>query len=172
MIQEQTHTPPELRVTEQSPLRLDRRHRRMRQRFWHAFHGPGPDSERSDWCPQAFAYSPRALTTRAASAAAFRISANDIFFPFSLARMPLSERIPGCTRIVARSPSTSYSNRSPGMIPKAFRILPGIVVCPLLVTVECMVYAPYYCTTPYIVIIPYLLISDKDRDAATKNTTR
>src|SRR5215475_9787842 len=75
----------------------------------------------------------------AASAAASRISANDMPFPLLLARAPLSERRPGCTRIVTRSPSTSYSNLSPGLIRRAFRIFSGIVVWPLLVTVECSI---------------------------------
>src|ERR1700738_5547804 len=76
---------------------------------------------------------------RAAVAAASRIRAKDIPLPFLLASTPLSDRVPGCTRIVAWSPSTTYSSMSPGLIRKALRIFPGMVVCPLLVTVECCI---------------------------------
>src|SRR5260370_37037738 len=73
---------------------------------------------------------------RAAFAAASRISPKLIFFPFLLASAPFSDRVPGCTRIVAWSPSTAYWSLSPGLICSAWRIFPGIVVCPFLVTVE------------------------------------
>src|SRR5258708_7590158 len=73
---------------------------------------------------------------RAAFAAASRISPKLIFLPFLLASAPLSDRVPGCTRIVAWSPSTAYWSLSPGLICSAWRIFPGIVVCPFLVTVE------------------------------------
>src|SRR5258706_14222252 len=73
---------------------------------------------------------------RAASAAASRICAKDIPLPFLLASAPFSDRVPGCTRIVAWSPSTRYWSLSPGLIWSALRIVPGIVVCPFLVTVE------------------------------------
>src|SRR5205807_10529560 len=76
---------------------------------------------------------------RAAFAAASRIWAKDIPLPFLLASTPLTDRVPGCTRIVAWSPATTYSSVSPGLIRKALRICPGIVVCPLLVTVECCI---------------------------------
>src|SRR5579863_3259674 len=76
---------------------------------------------------------------REALAAASRICVKDIPRPFLLASVPLSCRMPGCTRIVARSSSTSYSNLSPGLIPKAFRTFEGTVVCPLLVIVECSI---------------------------------
>src|SRR5260370_6820808 len=72
----------------------------------------------------------------AAFAAASRISPKLIFFPFLLASAPFSDRVPGCTRIVAWSPSTTYWSLSPGLICSALRIFPGIVVCPFLVTVE------------------------------------
>src|SRR5213594_4606534 len=74
---------------------------------------------------------------RASSAAASRICAKDIPLPFLLASVPFSDRVPGCTRMVAWSPFTIYSSLSPGLICRALRISPGIVVCPLLVTVEC-----------------------------------
>src|ERR1700684_218353 len=74
---------------------------------------------------------------RAAFAAVSRICAKDIPFPFLLASTPLSDRVPGCTRMVAWSPSTTYSSLSPGLLCSALRILPGMVVCPLLVIVEC-----------------------------------
>src|SRR3989475_12075918 len=74
--------------------------------------------------------------SRAAFAAASRISPKLIFLPFLLASAPLSDRVPGCTRIVAWSPSTAYWSLSPGLICSALRISPGIVVCPFLVTVE------------------------------------
>src|SRR5579859_680849 len=73
----------------------------------------------------------------AALAAAWRISAKVIFRPFLLDSTPFSDRVPGCTRIVTASPSTTYSSLSPGLIRNAWRISPGIVVCPFLVTVEC-----------------------------------
>src|ERR1700733_1647011 len=76
---------------------------------------------------------------RAADAAASRIWVKDIPLPFLLASTPLSDRAPGCTRIVAWSPCTTYSSVSPGLIRKALRIFPGIVVCPFLVTVECCI---------------------------------
>src|SRR5712692_8733173 len=75
--------------------------------------------------------------SRAAFAAASRISPKLIFLPFLLASAPFSDRVPGCTRIVAWSPSTAYWSLSPGLICSALRIFPGIVVCPFLVTVEC-----------------------------------
>src|SRR5437763_16717071 len=50
---------------------------------------------------------------RAALVAASRISPKLIFLPFLLASTPLSARVPGCTRIVAWSPSTMYSSLSP-----------------------------------------------------------
>src|SRR6516164_10488669 len=50
---------------------------------------------------------------RARSAAAARISAKDIRFAFLLASAPLSDRMPGCTRMVARSPCTAYSSLAP-----------------------------------------------------------
>src|SRR5512133_1402519 len=59
-----------------------------------------------------------------------RISAKAIPFPFLLASTPFSDRIPGWTRMVARSPSTSYSSLSPGLIRNARRIFSGMVVCP------------------------------------------
>src|SRR5579862_315893 len=99
---------------------------------------------------------------RAASAAALRISAKDIPLPFLLASRPLSDRMPGCTRMVAWSPATAYSNLSPGLIRKAFRIFSGIVVCPLLVTVECSMACPYLHGIPYLCIIPYFALDDKD----------
>src|SRR6266446_9546838 len=74
--------------------------------------------------------------SRAAFAAASRISPKLIFLPFLLASAPFSDRVPGCTRIVAWSPSTIYWSLSPGLIWSALRIVPGIVVCPFLVTVE------------------------------------
>src|SRR5882724_8392519 len=74
--------------------------------------------------------------SRAAFAAASRISPKLIFFPFLLASAPFSDRVPGCTRIVAWSPSTAYWSLSPGLICSAWRIFPGMVVCPFLVTVE------------------------------------
>src|SRR6266487_4056411 len=74
--------------------------------------------------------------SRAAFAAASRISPKLILFPFLLASAPFSDRVPGCTRIVAWSPSTAYWSLSPGLICSAWRIFPGIVVCPFLVTVE------------------------------------
>src|SRR5947209_19575085 len=73
----------------------------------------------------------------AAFAAASRISPKLIFLPFLLASAPFSDRVPGCTRIVAWSPSTAYWSLSPGLICSALRIFPGIVVCPFRVTVEC-----------------------------------
>src|SRR5713226_767504 len=73
---------------------------------------------------------------RAAFAAASRISPKLIFLPFLLASAPFSDRVPGCTRIVAWSPSTTYWSLSPALIWSALRIFPGIVVCPFLVTVE------------------------------------
>src|SRR2546427_7649385 len=76
---------------------------------------------------------------RAAFAAASRISPKLIFLPFLLASAPFSDRVPGCTRIVAWSPSTKYSSLSPGLIRNALRIFPGMVVCPLLVTLECCI---------------------------------
>src|SRR5271169_7223429 len=81
---------------------------------------------------------------RAALAAASQIWAKDIPFPFLLASTPLSDRVPNCTRRVAWSPSTAYSSLSPGLIRNAFLIFPGMVVCPLLVTVECIIiFNPY-----------------------------
>src|SRR5271167_1732229 len=74
----------------------------------------------------------RARSRRAVSAAPSRISAKDISFPLLLASAPLSDLMPGCTRMVARSPSTEYPDFSPGLIRKAFRIFSGMVVCPLL----------------------------------------
>src|SRR5713226_5481142 len=74
--------------------------------------------------------------SRVAFAAASRISPKLIFLPFLLASAPFSDRVPGCTRIVAWSPSTAYWSLSPGLICSALRIFPGIVVCPFLVTVE------------------------------------
>src|ERR1700694_3353034 len=74
--------------------------------------------------------------SRAAFAAASRISPKLIFLPFLLASTPFSDRVTGCTRIVAWSPSTAYWSLSPGLICSALRIFPGIVVCPFLVTVE------------------------------------
>src|SRR5437899_1723880 len=79
------------------------------------------------------------LRPRAASAAASRICANDIPLPFLLASTPFNDRVPGCTRMVAWSLSTVYSSLSPGLIRSALRIFPGMVVCPLLVTVECCI---------------------------------
>src|SRR5215471_4136652 len=76
---------------------------------------------------------------RAALVAASRISPKLIFLPFLLASAPLSDRVPGCTRILAWSPSTTYSSLSPGLICSALRIFPGMVVCPFLVTVECAI---------------------------------
>src|SRR5215469_6727067 len=73
---------------------------------------------------------------RAAFAAASRIWAKDIPLPFLLASTPLSARMPRCTRMVAWSPSTAYSSLSPALIRNALRIFPGMVVCPLLVTLE------------------------------------
>src|ERR1700682_1695341 len=75
--------------------------------------------------------------SRAAFAAASRIWAKASPLPFLLASTPRSDRVPGCTRMVAWSPFTIYSSLSPGLICSALRISPGIVVCPLLVTVEC-----------------------------------
>ncbi len=46
-----------------SPRRRGRRYRTAFQRPWHAFHGPVLDSERSDWCPRAFACSPNVPPT-------------------------------------------------------------------------------------------------------------
>src|SRR5208283_1880275 len=46
---------------------------------------------------------------RAAFTAAWRISAKDIPLPFLLARAPLRERVPRCTRTVMWSPSRTYS---------------------------------------------------------------
>src|SRR5260370_34119677 len=73
---------------------------------------------------------------RAAFAAASRISPKLIFLPVLLASAPFSDRVPGCTRIVAWSPSAAYWSLSPDLICSALRISPGIVVCPFLVTVE------------------------------------
>jgi len=95
------------------------------------------------------------LRLRAAVAAASRIWAKDIPLPFLLARTPLSDRVPGCTRIVTWSPSIAYSSVSPGLMRKALRIFPGIVVCPLLVTVECCIGI-----TLAISSIPYLPLLD------------
>src|SRR5215813_130817 len=73
---------------------------------------------------------------RTAFAAASRIWVKDIPLPFLLVSIPLRDRVPRCTRTVTWSPSTMYSSLSPGLIRKASRIFLGIVVCPLLVTVE------------------------------------
>src|SRR5258708_31082391 len=78
----------------------------------------------------------RMRVRRSRVAAASRISPKLILFPFLLASAPFSDRVPGCTRIVAWSPSTAYWSLSPGLICSALRIFPGIVVCPFLVTVE------------------------------------
>src|SRR5260370_11345552 len=93
---------------------------------------------------------------RAAFAAASRISPKLIFLPFLLASAPFSDRVPGCTRIVAWSPSTAYWSLSPGLICSALRIFPGMVVCPFLVTVEwgmncSLLYTgslPFHCALP------------------------
>jgi hypothetical protein len=74
---------------------------------------------------------------RAAFTAASRIWAKNIPLPFLLASTPLSDRVLRCTRTVMWSPSRTYSSLSPGLIHNALRIFLGIVVCPLLVTVEC-----------------------------------
>src|SRR5258708_661027 len=78
----------------------------------------------------------RMLARRATFAAASRVSSKFILFPLLLANSPFSARVPGCTRIVAWSPSTAYWSLSPGLICSALRIFPGIVVCAFLVTVE------------------------------------
>src|SRR5258708_37314281 len=78
-------------------------------------------------------------TSSRRAAAASRICAKDIPLPFLLASAPFSDRVPGCTRMVAWSPSTRYSSLSPGLIRNALRIFPGMVVCPLLVTLECCI---------------------------------
>src|SRR5258707_1308285 len=72
--------------------------------------------------------------SRAAFAAASRIWAKASPLPFLLASTPLSDRVPGCTRMVALSPLTIYSSLSPGLSPRALRISPEIVVCHLVVT--------------------------------------
>jgi hypothetical protein len=66
-----------------------------------------------------------------------RISAKDIPSPFLLASAPLSDRIPGCTRTVARYSSTSYCSVSPGLTRKALRTFSGIVNLRSLATGEC-----------------------------------
>src|SRR5438093_7747743 len=76
---------------------------------------------------------------RASSAAASRICAKDITLPFLLASVLFSHRVPWRTRMVAWRPSTRYSSLSPGLIRNALRIFPGMVVCPLLVTLECCI---------------------------------
>src|SRR6266581_7813847 len=77
--------------------------------------------------------------SRAAFAAASRIWAKASPLPFLLASTPLSDRVPGCTRMMAWFPSTRYSSLSPGLLRNALRIFPGMVVCPLLVTLECCI---------------------------------
>jgi hypothetical protein len=77
------------------------------------------------------------LRRRAAFAAVSRIWAKDMRLPLLLASAPFSERMPGWTRMVAWSSSMAYSSVSPGLILRALRTLPGMVVCPLRVTVEC-----------------------------------
>src|SRR6266568_6849304 len=81
----------------------------------------------------------------AAFVAASLISPKLIFLPFLLASAPFSDRVPGCTRIVAWSPSTAYSSLSPGLICSALRIFPGMVVCPFLVIVECAMHDSLLC---------------------------
>src|SRR6202011_1200882 len=99
---------------------------------------------------------------RAAVAAASRIWAKDIPLPFLLASTPLSDRVPRCTRMVAWSPSTKYSSLSPGLTRNAFLIFPGMVVCPLLVTVECgMVRSLLVLLFLTDLIIPYFLVVGK-----------
>jgi len=56
----------------------------------------------------------------------------------------------------SRSPATSYSNLSPGLIRKAFRIFSGMVVCPLLVTVNAASLCPYLIECHYLHSSPYL----------------
>src|SRR5213080_2086340 len=82
---------------------------------------------------------------RASSAAASRICAKDIPLPFLLASVPFSDRVPGCTRMVAWSPSTRYSSLSPGLIRNALRIYPGMLHR----------IVPYSLGLPYVLIIPY-----------------
>src|SRR5712692_1629446 len=95
--------------------------------------------------------------SRAAFAAASRISPKLIFLPFLLASAPFSDRVPGCTRIVAWSPSTTYSSLSPGFISSALRIFPGMVVCPFLVTVECAIDCSLLSASP--LLLYYALLS-------------
>src|SRR5690349_18211618 len=80
------------------------------------------------------------LVSRAAAfrAADWRIFENSMPLPFLLASAPFNDCIPGCTRRVAWSPSTAYSRRSPGRILRALRTCLGMVVWPLLVTVDCI----------------------------------
>src|SRR5437016_3476655 len=95
--------------------------------------------------------------SRAAFAAASRIWAKASPLPVLLASTPLSDRVPGCTRMVAWSPFTIYSSLSPGLICRALRISPGIVVCPLLVTVECNI--PYSLLSISYLLCEYALLS-------------
>src|SRR6266576_3739473 len=70
-------------------------------------------------------------------------------------------RVPRCTRMVAWSPSTTYSSLSPGLIRNALRIFPGIVVCPLLVIVECVICDSYSSDTFLRLDYRLLLVSDQ-----------
>jgi hypothetical protein len=62
---------------------------------------------------------------RTASEAASRISEKDRLVPLLLARIPLSNRSPGCTGTVARYSSTSYCSLSPCLTRKHFRLSSG-----------------------------------------------
>src|SRR5215470_4707966 len=99
---------------------------------------------------------------RAAFAVASRIWVKDIPLPFLLASKPLSDRVPRCTRTVTWSPSTTYSSLSPGLIRNALRIFPGMVVCPLLVTVECGIADPYFIKEHYFFHYALLLVDWQD----------
>ena len=65
---------------------------------------------------------------------------------------------------MAWSPSTTYSSLSPGLIRNALRIFPGMVVCPLLVTVECgSVGSLPYKEGITCIIMPYLSLTGKTK---------
>lgn len=79
----------------------------------------------------------------------------------------MRDRVPGCTRMVAWSPSTAYSSLSPGLIRSALRIRPGMVVCPLLVTLECSIVFSLLCKEFLTYeILPYFLPTSKGSYAA------
>jgi len=134
-------------------------HRTTFQRPWHAFHGPVLDKRTIRLVPTSlrFLTGPRSRP-RAASAAALA----DLCEGHPLALLcwrahPFSDRVPGCTRMVAWSPFKPGTQACrPGLIRNALAnfSLEWFVWPPYSFTLEC-------CNriAPYSLGIPYILMS-------------